>query len=89
MHIQKIQIKNYRLLNNVTIDFDKTLTLFVGKNNTGKTSLISIFEFLLSDQKKLLFEDYPLSCRETLYNAVNVYWNSTDEKKDEIWKYVF
>ena len=87
VHIQKIQIKNYRLLNNVTIDFDKTLTLFVGKNNTGKTSLISIFEFLLSDQKKLSFEDYPLSCRETLYNAVNVYWNSTDEKKDEIFQH--
>lgn len=43
------------------------------------------FCFLI--KKKLSFEDYPLSCRETLYNAVNVYWNSTDEKKDEIFQH--
>lgn len=57
MYLSQMQIKNYRLLKDVTIDFDKTLTLFVGKNNTGKTSIMNIMEFLMSDKKTLPFED--------------------------------
>ena len=74
-----MQIKNYRLLKDVTIDFDKSLTLFVGKNNTGKTSIINIIELLLSEKKELPFEDYPLDCRKILYEAVKEYWSSTDD----------
>ena len=46
MYLSKIQIENYRLLRNVSIDLDSSLTLFVGKNNTGKTSVMSVIEFL-------------------------------------------
>lgn len=79
MYISQMQIKNYRLLKDVTIDFDKSLTLFVGKNNTGKTSIINIIELLLSEKKELPFEDYPLDCRKILYEAVKEYWSSTDD----------
>lgn len=79
MYISQMQIDNYRLLKNVTIDFDRALTLFVGKNNTGKTSIMNIIELLLSDKKNLPFEDYPLDCRKTLYEAVKAYWESADE----------
>ena len=79
MHLSQMQIKNYRLLKDVTISFDGALTLFVGKNNTGKTSILNIIEFLLSDKKTLPFEDYPLECRKTLYEAVKAYWESTDD----------
>ena len=34
MYIQKIHIENFRLLKNVDIVLDKSLTLIVGKNNT-------------------------------------------------------
>lgn len=33
MYIQKIHIENFRLLKNVDIVLDKSLTLIVGKNN--------------------------------------------------------
>ena len=79
MYLSQMQVNNYRLLKNVTIDFNKAMTLFVGKNNTGKTSIMNILEFLLSDKKTLPFEDYPLDCRRTLYEAVKAYWNSNDE----------
>ena len=81
MYISKMQINNYRLLKDVSIVFDKSLTLFVGKNNTGKTSIMNVMEFLLSDRKTLPFEDYPLDCRQTLYNAVIDYWKSTDKDR--------
>jgi len=79
MYVSKMQVKNYRLLKDVTIDFDKSLTLFVGKNNTGKTSIMNIMEFLLSDKKTLPFEDYPLDCRQTLYDAVKSYWTGSGD----------
>ena len=86
MYISQMQIENYRLLKNVTIDFDRALTLFVGKNNTGKTSIMNIIELLLSDKKNLPFEDYPLDCRKTLYEAVKAYWESADENPFVIYK---
>lgn len=71
-----MHIENYRLLKDVTIDFDKSLTLFVGKNNSGKTSIMNIMELLLSEAKTLPFDDYPLDCRQTLYQAVRNYWDN-------------
>lgn len=46
MHLKIIKIKNFRRLSNVTIDLDKDITIFVGSNNSGKTSVaeaISLF----------------------------------------------
>ena len=86
MYLSKIDIENYRLLKNVHIDFDKSLTLFVGKNNTGKTSLMNFFEFIMSDKKNLAFDDYPLECRQKLYNAVKAYWDSPAEDAFEVFQ---
>lgn len=82
MYLSKLQIQNYRLLRDVSIDLDPSLTLFVGKNNTGKTSVMSAFEFLLSDKKSLEFDDYPLECRTLLYTAVKDYWESEKEERE-------
>ena len=79
MYLSKIDIENFRLLKDVHIDFDRALTLFVGKNNTGKTSVMNILEFILSDKQDLAFEDYPLECRKMLYDAVKAYWNDQSE----------
>ncbi|MBD5449565.1 MAG: ATP-binding protein [Lachnospiraceae bacterium] len=41
MFLKQIHIENYRLLMEYDIVFDRRLTLLVGKNNTGKTSLMN------------------------------------------------
>ena len=46
MYLSKLHIENYRLLKNVDVAFDRDLTLFVGKNNTGKTSIMEILSFV-------------------------------------------
>lgn len=38
MKLTKINIKNFRLLTDVELDIDDSMTLIVGKNNFGKTS---------------------------------------------------
>ena len=37
MQIKKAEVANFRKLKNVTIDLDDSVTLIVGRNNSGKT----------------------------------------------------
>jgi predicted ATP-dependent endonuclease of OLD family len=48
MLIRKIKVQNFRLLKNFSIDLEEDLSLIIGKNNTGKTSLLSLLESKLS-----------------------------------------
>ena len=79
MYLKKLHVENYRLLKDVDISLDKSLTLFVGKNNTGKTSLMEVIKFLISSNTCLPFDDYPLECRQKLYAAIVNYWNDETE----------
>ena len=78
MYLSKLHIENFRLLKNVDVTFDRDLTLFVGKNNTGKTSVMEILSFLASDKKNLDIDDYPLTARNELYGAITDYWHNQD-----------
>lgn len=69
MHIKKIIVKNYRLLKDFEIDLEKVLSLVVGKNNTGKTSLLSVLQTFLSkgkDGQGILYSDFNLDYRAEL-----------------------
>lgn len=87
MFLQNVHIWNYRLLLDTNIHLDDSLTLIVGKNNAGKTSFLSILQRILSGKKDLDFADYPIACRNTLYEII---WKivkgkiNIDEAKDLI-----
>lgn len=70
MFLTSVQINNYRLLKDIEVAFDPSLTLIVGKNNAGKTSLINLIQAIISGKKHLDFSDYPLECRRTLYDLI-------------------
>lgn len=74
MYLKKIHIENFRLLKDINIDLDKSLTLVVGKNNTGKTSIVHLIRFVLNEKKNLSIDDYPLECRKALYETIEKYW---------------
>jgi predicted ATP-dependent endonuclease of OLD family len=40
MHIQKIQIKNFKAFQDVTINLNSDVNIFTGKNNSGKTTIL-------------------------------------------------
>ena len=76
MFLSKLSIKNYRLLKDVEISLDSSLTLFVGKNNSGKTSVMQLVQSVLVDPRPVLrFDDYPLVSRQLLYDAIHCVWN--------------
>jgi putative ATP-dependent endonuclease of OLD family len=47
MHLSKIRVRNFRNLLDVEVDLKKGLTVLVGENNIGKTSLIDALRFAL------------------------------------------
>lgn len=47
MKIATVQIRNFRKLKNCHIDFGERETVFVGANNSGKTSAISAIVWFL------------------------------------------
>lgn len=50
MKLSQITIRNFRRLQDVTIDVEEKETLFVGPNNSGKTSAGAIFRAFLGDR---------------------------------------
>ena len=69
MKLKKIQIQNFRLLSDVTLDIENKITLIVGKNNSGKTSFIDLLSKVLNNNK-LKFDDCPIKCRKQLYEDI-------------------
>lgn len=59
MKIQKIEVKNYRGLDGVSVSFDSNESFIVGKNNIGKTSTLDLLSTILSgnDFKSSDFQD--------------------------------
>ena len=47
MRLDKIIVKNYRLLKDTEIDVEEELSIIIGRNNTGKTSLLKIMNTFL------------------------------------------
>ena len=47
MKLESAQIKNFRMLKEMDIDFEDVLSLVIGKNNSGKTSFLSILQKII------------------------------------------
>lgn len=70
MYIESVEIKNFRLLKDVSLSFDKKSTIIVGRNNSGKTSLTEIYRRFFSDKKPVFkLEDFSLSAIEKFKDA--------------------
>lgn len=64
MKITKIDIQNFRLLKNFSIDLEEELSLVIGKNNTGKTSLLTVLDKFLNDTKSFSYNDFNIDFKK-------------------------
>ncbi len=82
MKIKNVEVKSFRILENASIDFDDTVTLVVGRNNTGKTSLTEVFYkfFAGSTSNKFKFEDFSLCSYAELNNTEKLYSEYADSR---------
>lgn len=65
MKLAKLQVENFRSLKNLEVDLEEYLSIIVGKNNSGKTSLLVALErFLSSSNTSFDFDDFNLDFRQ-------------------------
>lgn len=73
MRIRNISVKNYRLLQDVSVNLENDITLIIGKNNSGKTSFFEAVKMFLTNEEKVSFEDLSLGCYP-YFEAANEYY---------------
>lgn len=61
MHIQHVEIGNFRKLQAVRVDFAEETTVFVGANNSGKTSAMVALRHFLVDRTDFSINDFTLT----------------------------
>ena len=73
LQLRKIEVKNFRLLHDVTLSLEDLTTVIVGRNNSGKTSLSELFRRVLSESPKFSLEDFSLMSHNQFWDAFNLY----------------
>ncbi|PQZ69329.1 ATP-dependent endonuclease [Achromobacter sp. MYb9] len=68
MKIICIEIKNFRLLKNFSIELEQNLSLVIGKNNSGKTSFLAALDKFLnsSERNKISYDDFNVDLKDEL-----------------------
>lgn len=67
MRISQISVRNFRILQDSTLDFGGELCLLLGRNNTGKTSFMVLIEKFLKTGD-FNFNDFSLNLRKKLFS---------------------
>ncbi len=81
MKVSSIYIQNFKKLYRCKIEFSKDTTLFVGANNSGKTSAMDALGKFLAG-RPFVFNDFTISNRE-LINNIGTQWEVPDCEKPE------
>jgi predicted ATP-dependent endonuclease of OLD family len=66
MKLKTIEISGYRQIQNATLNMDDNITVIAGANNSGKTSVVELFDCVFGASKgKLCRDDIPvIKCQE-------------------------
>lgn len=75
MHIQYVEVGNFRKLQAVRIDFAEDTTVFVGANNSGKTSAMVALRRFLLERSDFTINDLTLTHWAAL-DALGTAWDS-------------
>lgn len=88
MKLKKIEVKNYRILKDFKLDFKDETTLIIGKNNTGKTSVLAIMDKLLNQGKKnFKWDDFNIEFQNKIYEKITTRDFQVLEENREINEY--
>lgn len=70
MRITKIEVENFRLLKKFSMDLEKYLSLVIGKNNTGKTSILSVLDKFINEKSKFTYDDFNIDFKNDLEDLI-------------------
>ncbi|MDM1454882.1 ATP-dependent nuclease [Myroides odoratimimus] len=89
MKITQITTQNFRLLDDITINIEDDITLIVGKNNSGKTSMFEVVNLFFNEKNRISFHDFSLNSHNNFIKCYNLYKNelllaTEDNQKEEL-----
>ena len=79
MKIQCLELQNFRQLKSTRIDFDGEQTLFVGANNSGKTSASIALRYFLLDQRSFSYRDISIGNWDALIEIGSTWQSQKSE----------
>lgn len=84
MKIKSLNIKNFRLLENINdLELDLNHTIIVWRNNSWKTSLTELFKKFFNEWWKFEFNDFSINAYAWLKDSLNLYKEYKAENNDE------
>jgi putative ATP-dependent endonuclease of OLD family len=82
MIIEKINVKNFRLLKDIEVSLEKNTTVIVGRNNSGKTSLTELVRRLLLEKSpSFRLEDFSLFSYTSFWKAFELKEQGKEENE--------
>ena len=88
MKIRTIQISGFRKILKATINMEDDITVIAGANNSGKTSIVELFNYVFNSKGGLGCDDFPVYESQEWCTAVFSYFqtqfNQGNEKEDLI-----
>lgn len=87
MKIKQLSVKNFRLLDDITINVEDDITLIVGKNNTGKTSLFEVINLFFDSKNKISFHDFAFNSHDVFklcHENYKLLEGLDEDKKNEL-----
>lgn len=85
MHIKSFRVENFRRLKRVRVDLDEETTIFVGANNSGKTSATHVFQRFLEPKAQFQIYDFTADCWD-MFNSLDP---ATDNPENDLPKIYF
>ena len=70
MKIKRIKIRNFRMLKDIQIEPEPVMSLIIGKNNSGKTSVLDILNTFLNDGG-FSFDDFNIGTHDSFKNLLD------------------
>ncbi len=74
MKLNSVKVLNFRNIKDICVRLDDSLTVIVGKNNSGKTSFMKAIYNIL-ENNEYNYYDYPLTHRKELIDSINSFKN--------------
>ena len=95
--IKTIMISGFRQIKEAKINMEKNITIIAGENNSGKTSLVELFNYVFNSSKvKFNVDDLPVDkCQKwssDVFPHIQAIFNSGETKEeviDQIMKFLF
>ena len=84
MFLKELKLENFRNLENLELNFDKKINIFIGNNAQGKTNILESIYFLAITKSHRTRNELNLIKKDTLYTKVSALYLNDNKKPNRL-----